>query len=86
MTVDPLQRSMGGPGLQQGAIHREVHIAQQRLDLWRRHHLVEEALHELLIEQPITVFGASGRMPDRIIRTQTDEPAKQQVVLELLKQ
>ncbi len=77
---------MGGPGLHQGAVHREVLIAEQRLDLWSRHHLVEEALHELLIQQPLTVFGERCGMPDRIIRTQTVKPAEQQVVLQLHQQ
>jgi hypothetical protein len=33
LTADPLQRGMGCPGLQQGASHRKVLIAEQRLDL-----------------------------------------------------
>jgi hypothetical protein len=32
LPIDSLQRGMGRPGLQQGAIHREVLIAEQRLD------------------------------------------------------
>jgi len=36
---------MGGPGLQQGAIHRIVIIAEQRLDLWSRLQLLQEPLH-----------------------------------------
>ena len=77
---------MGGPGLQQGAIHREVLVAEQRLDLRCRHQLLEEAAHDLLIEEPLTVLGERGGVPDRIIRAQTHKPAEQQVVVELLQQ
>jgi hypothetical protein len=77
---------MGGPGLQQGAVHREVLIAEQRLHVWSCHHLVEEALHELLIEQPLTVLGECCGMPDRIIGILIEKPAEEQVVLQLLQQ
>jgi hypothetical protein len=77
---------MGGPGLQQGAIHRKMLIAEQRLDLWSRHQLLQEPAHHLLVQQPLAVFGKGGGVPDRIIGAQADKPAVQQVVVELLEQ
>ncbi len=87
---------MGRPGLQQGAIHGKVLIAEQRLDLRGGHQLLQEAPHHLVIEEPISVLvpparSACGRckgeragVPDRIVGTQADKPAEQQVVVELL--
>ncbi len=77
---------MGCPGLQQRAIHREVLIAEQRFHLRCRNQLLQEALHGLLVEQPLTVLGECGGVPDRLIRAQPHKPAEQQVVVELLQQ
>ena len=77
---------MGCPGLQQGAIHGEVFVAEQRLDLWGSHQLLQKAPHDVVIEQPLAVLGECGGVPDRIIRAQSHKPAEQQVVVELLQQ
>ncbi len=77
---------MRRPGLQQGAINREVLIAEQRLDLRGAHQLFQEAPHDVVIEEPLPVFGECGGVPDRIIWAQTHKPAKQQVVVQLLQQ
>ena len=67
---------MGRPSLQQGAIHREVLIAEQMFDFWRSHELLQELLHHLVIEQLLTVLCERGGMPDRIIRAQVNKPAE----------
>lgn len=89
---------MGCPGLQQGAIHGEVLVAEQGLDLRCPHQLLQKPAHDLLVQQPVTVLvpparsacgrckGECGGVPDRIIRAQAHKPAKQQVVVELLQQ
>ena len=77
--VDPLQRAVGGPGPQQGAIQREVLAAQQRLNLRSSQKQLQKLGHELLVEQPVTVFGERRGMPDGIIRVESDKPAEQQV-------
>ena len=59
---------MGCPGLQQGAIHREVLITEQRLDLRGGHQLLQETAHHLVIEEALPVLGERGGVPDRIIR------------------
>ncbi len=75
---------MGCPRLQQRAIHREVLVAEQRLDLRCAHQLLQEEPHDLLVQQPLPVFGERGGVPDRIIRAEAHKPAEQQVVVELL--
>ncbi len=83
-SVDPLQRAMGGPGPQQGAVNGEVLRAQQRLDLRCGKQQLQKLGHELLVEQPVPVLGERRRMPDRIVRVEADEPAEEQVVVQLL--
>jgi hypothetical protein len=61
-------------------------IAQQRLNIRSPHQLVQKPAHDLLVQQPVTVLGECGGMPDRIVRAQANKPAEQQVVVELLVQ
>ena len=70
LSISPLKRGMGGPGLQQGAIHRKMLIAEKRRDLWSRHSLFQEAAHDLVIDEPLVVLGKGGGVPDRIVRAQ----------------
>ena len=88
---------MRRPGLQQGAIHGEMLVAEQRLDLRCAHQLLQELpqgppAHSAslrkhpVIEEPLPVLGECGGVPDRIVGTQADKPAEQQVVVELLQQ
>ena len=97
LPIDPLQRGMRRPGQQQGAIHREVLVTEQRLDLRCAHQLLQEfpqgppahsasLRKHLVIEEPLSVFGECGGMPDRIIRAEAHKPAEQQVVVQLLQQ
>ena len=52
--------------------------------------MVEKLGHELLEHvaffKAFPVLGEHGRVPDRIVRREADEPAKQQIVVELLHQ
>src|SRR5881409_949237 len=50
------------------------------------HDTVEECARDLPREQPLPILGEDGRVPDRIVHLQADEPAKEQVVVELLQQ
>jgi hypothetical protein len=61
---------MGRPGLQKGAIHREVLVTEQGLDLWSTHQFLQVAANDIVIEESLAVFGECGGMPDRIIRAQ----------------
>jgi len=46
----------------------------------------KEAARDLLIQKPITILGEDRRCPDRLVHVHPDEPAKQQVVIQLLHQ
>ena len=61
-------------------------VTEQRFDLGSAHQLLQEQPHDVVIEEPVTVFGERGGMPDRIVGAQSDKPAEQQVVVELLQQ
>ncbi len=75
---------MGCPGLQQGCIHGEVLIAEQRFDLRCPRQLLKKATHDLLVQQPLPVFSERDGVPDRIIRAEAFKQAEKQVVVELL--
>ena len=59
--VDPLQKAVGGPGQQQGAINREVLRTQQRPDFRCCQQQLKELGHELLIQEPVTVLVPPAR-------------------------
>ncbi len=85
-SIDPLQRAVGSPSLQQGAIHREVLRTQQRLDFRGCQQEFEELGYKLLVQESVTVLGECGRITDGIIGIEAHERAKQQVVVQLLQQ
>ena len=61
-------------------------VTKKGFDLWSAHELFQEQPHDVVIEEPVTVFIEHGGMPDRIVGAQSDKPEEQQVVVELLKQ
>jgi hypothetical protein len=46
----------------------------------------EEAAGDLLIQEPVAILGEDRRRPDRLVHVHPDEPAEQQVVIQLLHQ
>lgn len=74
------------PGLDEGAIDREVIVRQEGRDLAmgqdRRHDLARH----VRCQQPVAVLREHRWHPDRVINPETHEPAEQQVVLHLLHQ
>ena len=52
--------------------------------------MVQKPGHELrehiAVLQPVAVLGEGGRVPDRIVRRQSHEPAIQKIVIQLLHQ
>src|SRR3954469_6184600 len=64
-----------GPRLQQRAVHREMLVRQQRLDLWLRQHGGEKLARNLAFEQAVSVLGEGGGVPYRVVHTETHEPA-----------
>jgi len=58
--------------------------ADHPLDLGMKDRRVEETLRDLVVEQTVSVERERRVVPYRIIDVQPDEPAEQQVVVELL--
>ena len=75
-----------GPGLDQRAVNREVLARQKCVDLRQVQHTGKELGRDIAIEQAIPVLAEHGGIPDRIVGRQSDEPAEQQIVVELLHQ
>ncbi len=84
LPVFALKTLLAGPGLDQRAIDGEVLVGHQAGGPFD--HAPEAAPGDLLIEQPVAILGERRRVPDPIVHRQADEPAKQQVVIELLHQ
>src|SRR5215472_14844120 len=57
-------------------------------DLPRRLHNLplEERPHYIILDQPITVLGVRAVIPRRVVHAQTDKPAVEHVVAQLLAQ
>lgn len=77
---------LAGPGLDQGAVDREVFLGEQSGPVGQGHHLGEEGFDHRVGEQPVAVLGEHRVVPHRIVDGQPDEPAKQQVVAHLFHQ
>ena len=74
------------PGFDQRAINREVLVRQKRFHLLMFEKLGHKLLEHIAFLKAFPVLGEYGRVPDRIVRREADEPAKQQIVVELLHQ
>src|ERR1700719_2945402 len=71
------------PGLEQRAIHREVFVRKQLQAAGLRHHAGEKLARHVVLQQPRPV-AREGRMVEaRLGHIQIEEPAEQQVVVEL---
>ena len=77
---------MRRPGFDQRAINREVLVRQERFHLLMFEQLGHELLVHIAFLKTFPVLGEHGRVPDRIVRREANEPAKQQIVVELLHQ
>jgi hypothetical protein len=49
-------------------------------------HARQKLFGHVCLQQPIAILGEGGRIPDFVIRVQSHEPAKQQVVIHLFHQ
>ena len=82
--VRGLHALMAGPGLQERPVHGKVlgrdEVRCARLGQNRR----EKGLGDVALEQPVPVLGKHGRIPDGIVHGQPNEPAEQEVVVQLL--
>ena len=74
------------PRLEQRAVDREMLVREQPLAVGVDQHRVEERRRDVAVQQPIPILRERRRRPHRVVHAQPDEPAKQQVVIELLHQ
>jgi hypothetical protein len=72
--------------LDQRSVHREVLAGEQMTHLRQVENAGEELRGDVAVEQPVAVLAEHRRIPHRIVRRQADEPAEQQIVVELLHQ
>jgi hypothetical protein len=75
-----------GPRLEQRAVHGEVLVGEQALTVRMDQDGVEEGGRNIAVEQPIAVLGKRGGRPHGVVHAEPHEPAKQQVVVQLLPQ
>jgi hypothetical protein len=75
-----------GPGCNLRAVDREMLVRQQPAQLFVIHEFGQELPRRVGLKQPIAVFREYGRNPYRLIHPKPDEPAVEQVVIELLHQ
>ena len=73
-----------GPGFNQRAIDREVIGRDQTVPLCQAQHLAEESTGNAFIEQTVTVLRETAVIPDLVIHVQTDKPAIEEVVVNVL--
>ena len=74
------------PGFNQRPVDGEV-FHRQEVPLPRLgQHAREEGLRDIAIQQALPVLRERRRVPDRLVHVQPDEPAEQQVVIQLLHQ
>jgi hypothetical protein len=81
-----LEALLRRPGLDQGPIHREMVIGQERLHLRMVQKLRHELLKHVAALQPLPVLGERRRVPDGVVRGEPNKPAIQKIIVELLHQ
>ena len=67
-----------GRGLDERAIHREVLIRQEALQLGVPQNRLQELRRDIGVQQPIAVFRERRVVPNRIVDAEPYEPAEQQ--------
>jgi len=72
--------------LDERAVHAEVLARQQPALLGHLHRGVEQFGDGVMLDQPVAVLAEHRVVPNRVLDGQADEPAEQQVVLDLLDQ
>jgi len=73
-----------GRRLNQRAVNREVLVAQQPMRIGTPHHRVEELAGHVVLQHALTVLGKAGAIKAGLDHVHAQEPAEQEVVLQLL--
>ena len=74
------------PGLDQGAVHREVVVGGVALHQRQRHHALEKLLHQPVPLEAFPILGEDGGVPHPLVRVQVAEPAVEQVPVQSVHQ
>lgn len=80
------KRLVRGPGVDQRAIDAEMLVAGVLGPCGQRLDALEEQPRYILVEQAVTVLAEGRVIPHALVHRQADEPAKQQVEINLLDQ
>src|SRR6201988_4418289 len=75
-----------GPRFDQRPIDREMLAGEQFSHLRQIEHAGKELGGDIPVEQPVPVLAKYRRIPDRLVRRKPDEPAEEQIEVELLHQ
>ena len=75
-----------GPGFPLRPVHREMLVREQTGRPGVGLDRINEGGRDIPRQQPVTMLGKRRGMPDRVVHSQADEPAEQQVVVELFQQ
>src|SRR5438552_10859621 len=81
-----LETLLSRPGFDQRAVYGEVFVGKQFVLPRQPHHLLKERLGDIRFEQPFPILRVERGVPLWIVVAHTHEPAKQQVVIQLLHQ
>ena len=73
-----------GSGFHQGAVQAEVLPGKQFPGFGLLSHLQEEGLGHVARKEAFSVLREGGGVPDRFVQIEAHEPAKQQVILQVL--
>jgi hypothetical protein len=73
-----------GPGFQQSAVHAEVLQRDAIPSVGLGQHLIKEPLRDVAGQQPVAILREHGRVPNGIVHVESDEPAEEQLVIQLL--
>lgn len=82
--VDRPEALVTGPGFEERPVHGEMFVRQELMLVRQAQHRAEERLRDVPREQAIAVLGEDRRHPNRIVRREPDEPAVEQIVIQLL--
>src|SRR3990167_2367309 len=77
---------LGSPRLNQRAIHTEMFLADQLLLVGQANHLFKQLGNDVMLQQPVAILAERGVIPDLIVDTQTNEPAIEQVIVDMFNQ
>src|SRR5271165_3087193 len=72
------------PSLDQRPVYREMLTREQLANLRQIQHASHELTGNVAVQQSIPVLAEDGGIPDLIVHREADEPAEQQIIVELL--